>query len=37
MDGSNAYRVSWSALHDVIAPERVLVPVANITYNKPSI
>lgn len=36
MDGSNAYRASWSALHDVIAPERVLMPIANITCKGPT-
>lgn len=36
MDGSNAYRASWFAPHDVIAPERVLMPKANITCKRPS-
>jgi len=36
MDGSNAYRALWSVLRDVIAPERVLMPVANITCKRPS-
>jgi hypothetical protein len=36
MDESNAYRALWAALHDVIAPERGLMPIANITYKRPS-